>query len=276
VLDGRKRGRGAGAVEPEAPQDGELRDGEAGRAHARLVPEPVAEPAPPRRVVEVAPGAAEGSDAAIAGRASGGTTRRTRVAAPRRTATATPAANARAPRSAARSSHGQSSRPAAPGGPSRSEPVYLSADGLARLRAEHAELTERRRPEVVARIKAAKELGDLKENADYTAAREEQSFLEGRIATIEALLRDARVIEAPSGAAGGRIDLGSKVSVEGADEPGDVIRYEIVGTAEADPGAGRLSNASPVGRALIGRFVGDTVSVATPRGEVRYRIVAVE
>jgi transcription elongation factor GreA len=76
--------------------------------------------------------------------------------------------------------------------------------------------------------------------------------------------------------AGGRVHLGSKVSVEGADEPGDVIVYEIVGTAEADPSSGRLSNASPVGRALIGRIVGETVGVATPRGEIRYRIVSVE
>lgn len=236
-----------------------------------LVPEEAAPPSPPRRVVEVPPGAADGSDAAIAGRASGGTTRRTPTTGARR---ASPASSPRSGPS--RAARAEPTRRAAPSRPPRAEPVFLSADGLARLRAEHTELTERRRPEVVARIKAAKELGDLKENADYTAAREEQSFLEGRIATIEALLRDARLIEAPSADAGGRIDLGSRVSIEGADEPGDVIRYEIVGTAEADPAAGRLSNASPVGRALIGRSVGDTVNVATPRGEVRYRIVAVE
>jgi transcription elongation factor GreA len=154
--------------------------------------------------------------------------------------------------------------------------VYLSAGGIERLRAEHRDLTEVRRPEVIGRIKAAKELGDLKENADYTAAREEQSFLEGRIATIETLLRDATLIEAPGAAADGRIDLGSRVSVEEASAPGDVTVYELVGTAEADPGAGRISNASPVGRALVGRRVGETVAVRTPRGEVEYRIVAVE
>jgi transcription elongation factor GreA len=154
--------------------------------------------------------------------------------------------------------------------------VYLSAEGLARLREEHRELTESRRPEVIGRIKSAKELGDLKENADYTAAREEQSFVEGRIATIEALLRDATVIEAPAAGADGRIDLGSRVSVEETAAPGEVTVYEIVGSAEADPAAGRISNASPVGRALIGARVGETVTVRTPRGDVRYRIATVE
>ena len=142
---------------------------------------------------------------------------------------------------------------------------------MARLRAEHAELTGVKRPEVIARIKAAKELGDLKENADYTSAREEQSFLEGRIAAIETTLRHAAVIEAPSGESGGRVGLGSTVTVE--DETGERMTYVVVGSAEADPAAGRISNVSPVGRALMGRSVDDDVAVAAPRGEVRYRIV---
>jgi transcription elongation factor GreA len=233
-----------------------------------FVPEEIVPASPTPHVVEVPPGDADGANGLPAKRAAGGTTRR--AVSP--SAARTPAAPR--PPAAARRAAGQS-RLAAPAGPSRAEPVFLSADGLRRLREEHAELTGTKRPEVIARIKSAKELGDLKENADYTSAREEQSFLEGRIAAIEALLRDAQVISVPIDH-GGRVHLGSKVSVEGADEPGDVIVYEIVGTAEADPSAGRLSNASPVGRALIGRSVGDTVGVATPRGEIRYRIVAVE
>ncbi|MBA2720975.1 MAG: transcription elongation factor GreA [Chloroflexi bacterium] len=142
---------------------------------------------------------------------------------------------------------------------------------MARLQAEHAELTGTKRPEVIARIKSAKELGDLKENADYTSAREEQSFLEGRIKAIEATLRVATVIEAPSGDAAERVSLGSTVTVE--DEGGDRMTYVVVGSAEADPGSGRISNVSPVGKALIGRSVGEDVAVAAPRGEVRYRIV---
>jgi len=145
---------------------------------------------------------------------------------------------------------------------------------MARLRDELAQLTTVKRPEVINRIKTAKELGDLKENADYHAAREEQSFLEGRIATIEALLRNPVVIEAYG--ADGRVHVGSTVSVEEVDGDGSVDEYRIVGSAEANPAAGRISNASPVGRALVGRSVGEVVAVATPRGEVRYRVVSVE
>lgn len=229
-----------------------------------LVPEEVVAPVPTGRLVDVPPGDADGAGRLTSSRASGGAARRAgRPPTPR------------APRAARTSTASPRRRGAAPGGPRRGDPTYLSVDGIARLRKEHAELTGTRRPEVIARIKSAKELGDLKENADYTSAREEQSFLEGRIAAIEALLRDATVIEAPAASAEGRIDLGSRVSVEEIGVPGEVTVYELVGTAEADPSAGRLSNASPVGRALIGRRVGDLVAVRTPRGAVEYRIVEV-
>ena len=147
----------------------------------------------------------------------------------------------------------------------------LTAEGEARLREELRELTEVRRPEVIGRIRAAKELGDLKENADYTAAREEQSFLEGRVQALEARLRDAVVVSAP--AAGAGADLGSRVTVE-IDGLSDT--YTLVSSAEADPSAGRVSTVSPVGRALLGAGPGDEVTVETPRGPVRYRVTAVE
>lgn len=230
-----------------------------------LVPEEKAPEAPAGRVVEMPPGDADGAGGLPASRAGGGTTRRTGRA---------PAAP-RAPRAARAPAAAPRRRGDAPAGPRRGEPTYLSTEGVERLKLEHEELTAVRRPEVIARIKSAKELGDLKENADYSSAREEQSFLEGRIASIEALLRDATVIEAPVASAAGRIDLGSKVSIELVGQPGEVTVYELVGTAEADPSAGRISNASPVGRALIGRRVGDTVAVRTPRGDVEYRIVEV-
>ena len=137
------------------------------------------------------------------------------------------------------------------------------------MRTELDRLVSTRRPEVIARIRAAKELGDLKENADYSAARDEQSFLEGRIQALEARLRDAVIALAPVAGAGA--DLGSVVTVE---IDGDEVTYTLVGTAEADPGAGRLSVASPVGRALIGARAGDEVAVQTPRGAVRYRVVS--
>ena len=145
----------------------------------------------------------------------------------------------------------------------------MTAEGAARMRTELDRLVSTRRPEVIARIRAAKELGDLKENADYSAARDEQSFLEGRIQALEARLRDAVIALAPVAGAGA--DLGSVVTVE---IDGDKVTYTLVGTAEADPGAGRLSVASPVGRALLGARAGDEVAVQTPRGAVRYRVVS--
>ena len=121
----------------------------------------------------------------------------------------------------------------------------LTPDGEARLRAELAELTQVKRPQVIARIRTAKEHGDLKENSEYHAAREEQSFLEGRIQAIEARLRSAVIVEAP--AAGSRVGLGSVVTV---DDDGETVAYTIVGADESDPPRGRISSSSPVGRAL--------------------------
>jgi transcription elongation factor GreA len=154
---------------------------------------------------------------------------------------------------------------------SKAAPVNITAEGADRMRAELAELTGVRRPEVISRIRAAKELGDLKENADYTAAREEQSFLEGRIQALEARLRDSVITEAP--AAGEGADIGSRVTVE---TDGFEAEYTLVGSAEADPKAGRLSVVSPVGKALIGARSGDEVDVETPRGRVAYRVLKVE
>jgi transcription elongation factor GreA len=209
-----------------------------------LVVEPKAEPSPPTRIVRVPDGAADGAD-------GGPPIPRGRS----RPAGARPA-TARAVAAA--------SRPTA-------APVHLTVEGAARMRRELDELTTARRPEVISRIRAAKELGDLKENADYTAAREEQSFLEGRIQSLEAQLRDAEIIDVP--APGSRIGLGSTVTIEVA---GQTMTYAIVGSAESDPAAGRISGGSPVGKALIGRLIGDQVDVQTPNGVIGYRIVAVD
>ena len=123
---------------------------------------------------------------------------------------------------------------------------------------------------MIARIRTAKELGDLKENADYSAAREEQSFLEGRVQTLEARLRNAVIVDAP--ARGARVGLGSRVTIE---QDGETVTYTIVGASESDPTVGRISSASPVGRALMGRDVDDSVVVRTPAGDRHYRIVAI-
>jgi len=151
-------------------------------------------------------------------------------------------------------------------------PTVLTADGLARLQTEHDELTRVRRPAVIVRIRTAKEHGDLKENAEYHSAREEQSFLEGRILAIEAILRNHIVIEAPA-AGHTTIHLGSRVTIEDAFGP---VTYEITGSNDANPAEGRISDSSPVGAALIGKKVGDDVAVRTPRGAAHYRVVSIE
>ena len=146
----------------------------------------------------------------------------------------------------------------------------LTVEGAARLRAELDDLTTIKRPQVIGRIRTAKEHGDLKENSDYHAAREEQSFLEGRVQAIEARLRSAVIVEAP--AAGSRVGLGSVVTL---DDDGETVIYTIVGADESNPGHGRISSSSPVGRALVGHDVGDFVAVKTPAGETRYRILEI-
>jgi len=232
-----------------------------------LVPDDRPAAPPAGSIVDVPAGDADGASG-LPTRAAGGTLRKG-------SATAGRAAPAR-PATRTRPITTPRDRRAAPPGPPRGEPVFLSAEGMARLHEEHADLTGRKRPEVIARIKSAKELGDLKENADYSSAREEQSFLEGRIKTIEALLRDATLIEAPSSAEGGKIGLGSKVSIADPETPDDVTIYELVGPPEADPAAGRISNMSPVGKALVGKTAGETVTVRTPRGDAEFVIVAVD
>ncbi len=149
------------------------------------------------------------------------------------------------------------------------EPVPMTADGLARLEAELHDLTQVRRPGVVARIKAARELGDLKENAEYQAAREEQSFLEGRVRLLEERLRHAVLIEETGS---GRATLGSTLVVE---LDGTRTTYVLTGSADADPANGRISTSSPVGAAFVGAVAGADVDVRTPRGTARYRVIEV-
>ncbi|MGH3114417.1 MAG: transcription elongation factor GreA, partial [Gaiellaceae bacterium] len=217
-----------------------------------VLPEPEAGlVTPPRRIVEVAAGDADGTSREVKGT---GTIRRARTPAPRKTAL-TAAAGAAASGAAT----------------SRVEAVDMTAEALARMKADVHEMTHARRPEVVARIKSARELGDLRENAEYHAAREEQSFLEGRIQLLEQRIRQARVIEAPAADDDRRVRLGSTVVVE---HDGETLTYTVVGSSEADPAKGLISASSPVGAALLGHDVGEEVDVRTPRGQARYRIVS--
>jgi transcription elongation factor GreA len=208
-----------------------------------LLPEPVTAPPPPTRVVVVPDVDAEGAPGEAPPRRS-----RSRPAGP----AATPA-------------------PAPPGPTGSGAGVTMTAAGAERLQAELDELV-RKRPEVVRRIATAREHGDLKENAEYHAAREEQGFLEGRIRALEARLRNA-VIAAEPAPAGANAVLGSVVTVE---SDGITDSYTLVGSAEADLASGRLSVVSPVGRALLGSAVGDEVVVDTPRGPVTYLVRALD
>ncbi len=153
--------------------------------------------------------------------------------------------------------------------PPKPPPTYLSPSGLERLDAELAELRDVQRPAVVARIKAARELGDLRENADYDAARREQSFIEGRIQAIEATLRNAHVVDEETVH---EVIVGSVVLLE---RDGETIEYRVVGSSEANPAEGRISYVSPIGRALMGRRAGDDVVVKAPSGDRHYRVAVV-
>ncbi|MGH2467242.1 MAG: transcription elongation factor GreA, partial [Candidatus Limnocylindrales bacterium] len=154
------------------------------------------------------------------------------------------------------------------------EPAYLSAEGLERIRAELAELRDVQRPQVIARVRSARELGDLKENSEYHAAREEQSFLEGRVLQLQDLVD--RAVLVAGGEAGGLVAIGSTVEVVADEDPAaQPLTLTIVGTAEADSRAGRVSDRSPMGAALIGRQAGAAVTVRTPGGERRYTIRSV-
>jgi transcription elongation factor GreA len=150
------------------------------------------------------------------------------------------------------------------------KPVYLTAEGLEKLKAELNHLITEERPRVAQRIHDAKLDGDITENAEYEDAKQEQSFLEGRIATLEAQLKNAQVIE--SGGNGDRVGIGSKVVIKGAE--GEET-FTIVGSAEASPRDGRISNESPVGAALMGRKKGDKVVVQAPAGPMTYTVVRV-
>jgi transcription elongation factor GreA len=151
--------------------------------------------------------------------------------------------------------------------------VYITPEGLEKLKVELDELINVRRVAMAQRLNAAIKQGDLSENADYITAKEEQGFLEGRIRELESAVRHAVIIEGPI-VTDGRATLGSMVTVveEGYD---DEETYHIVGPLEADPTKGKISHESPLGEALMGRVVGDKVTVQAPVGTIEFRIVKI-
>ena len=150
----------------------------------------------------------------------------------------------------------------------------MTVQGAQRLRAELEELKSVKRPEVINAIAEARAHGDLKENAEYHAAREQQGFIEGRIKQLEGELSHAQVIDVSTLTAGSKIVFGASVELEDV-ESGKETRYQIVGDLEADIKQGLIAISSPVARALIGKHEGDSVSIDTPGGTSEYDIVSV-
>ncbi len=153
------------------------------------------------------------------------------------------------------------------------EKFPMTAEGYARLEQELKHLKSQARPEVIKAIAEAREHGDLSENAEYHAARERQSFIEGRVAELEDKISRAQVID-PTKLSGDTVKFGATVTV--ADEDTDEeMTYQIVGELEADVKAGKIAVTSPIARALVGKAEGDSVEVATPKGAKAYEIVKI-
>ncbi|HVR89109.1 MAG TPA: transcription elongation factor GreA [Candidatus Limnocylindria bacterium] len=150
------------------------------------------------------------------------------------------------------------------------KPVPISAEGLKKLEAELEELRTAKRQEVAERIHAAMQFGDYSENSELEQAKNDQAFLEGRILTVEQMVKNAEIIDAREHH--DIVEVGSHITIEAN---GEKEQYQIVGSAEAAPAEGRISNESPIGKALIGHKKGDLVRAAVPRGEVELKILAV-
>jgi transcription elongation factor GreA len=152
-----------------------------------------------------------------------------------------------------------------------SNDIYLTPEGAENLRNELEHLKNVKRPELSKRLRQAISMGDLSENADYKFTKEEQAFLEGKIQELEAILRTAILIKNSSSS--GRIELGSVVRI--SDGEGEPLEYRIVGAKESDPRNGKISNESPIGKALLGKQKGEKAVASTPAGEIEYKILEI-
>lgn len=147
--------------------------------------------------------------------------------------------------------------------------VVLTVEGLEKIKKELADLKIRRKA-IIDRIQTAKEFGDLSENAEYDDARNEQSFVEGRIQELDEMIKQAKVVARQAG--GATVALGSKVKVE---VEGEKETYELVGVNESDPLSGKVSIESPIGKALMGAKKGETVEVSAPGGKLEYKVLEI-
>ncbi len=152
--------------------------------------------------------------------------------------------------------------------------TFLTCDGMQKIETELEYLQTVRRQQVAQRLHEAMEGGDIQENAEYEDAKNERAFVEGRIMTLAALIKNAEIIErnGPTD----RVGLGSYVTVVEMDSDEELERYHVVGSAEADPVNGYISNESPLGRVLIGNKVDDVVTVNAPDGLIKFQVVAIE
>ena len=154
---------------------------------------------------------------------------------------------------------------------SNKKEVLLTAEGFLELEAELNKLKSETRNEIIEAIKEARALGDLSENADYDAARDEQAKVEARIKELEYMLENAKIIEKASGDV---VSVGTTVTIEYVEDEEEEV-YQIVGSLEADPFENKISNESPIGKAIMNKKVGDTISVESPTGSYDIKIVSI-
>jgi transcription elongation factor GreA len=150
---------------------------------------------------------------------------------------------------------------------------YLTAEGLARLQEELAHLKGPEREALSARLRSAIQQGDLSENADYISAKEEQGFLEGKIQDLERTLRNVAIID-ESSSNRNTVNIGAHISIQEGSYPAE--KYQVVGPKEADPKNNRISHESPIGKAVMGKKVGDVVTADTPGGLIQFKIISIE
>ena len=150
--------------------------------------------------------------------------------------------------------------------------TYLTNAGIQKLNDELTDLTSKQRPELAKRLRDAIKMGDLKENADYIAAKEDQAFIEGRILKVKEMLRSSVLISNQLNKQ--EVSIGSTVTI--SEENSGEEQYTLVGSVEADPSMGRISHESPIGQAIIGKSTGDSVQVSTPGGNITFEIIRIE
>lgn len=154
------------------------------------------------------------------------------------------------------------------------EEVLLTEKGYKKLEEELEKLTTVKRREIAKRIKTAREFGDISENSEYDDAKNEQAFVEGRIKEIKNLIDNAKIIKEDE-VSNDKVNLGTTVRLHNIDED-KFVTYKLVGTAEADPLDHKISNESPIGKAILGKKVGDKVKVKVPKGVIKYEILSIE